>query len=344
MRALFGLSLVHALRLVFAAIGMLALALGFASAGAQAEWHSDQQEIMGTQISARLWHKDPERAREALVAVMDEMRRIDEHYSPYREDSELSRLNREAPKASADRPLAISEEMTRLLAQSIHYGELTGGDFDITFGSVGRHYDYRAGQQPDAKLREQLLEAIDFRQIHLHPEQQTVYFGHPDLYVDLGGIAKGYAVDRAIERLRELGIKHASVSAGGDSRLLGDRRGRPWRVGIKNPRAPEQMAIVLPLTDEAISTSGDYERYFIDEEGERIHHILNPRTGRAAEGIASATVLGPSAFDTDALSTSVFVMGVERGLELIDQLEGFEAIVITRAGKVHYSSGLAAPE
>lgn len=309
-----------------------------------AEWHSDQWEIMGTQISARLWHRDSEQGRAALVAVMEEMRRIDRLYSPYRETSDLSRLNREAPGASAGEPLAISRELTHLLSRAIEYGELTGGDFDVTFGSIGRHYDYRAGEQPDAGLREQLLAAIDYRQIRLDSDRQTVYFGHPELYVDLGGIAKGYAVDRAIKRLSELGIEHASVSAGGDSRLLGDRRGRAWQVGIKNPRAPEQMAIVLPLQNEAVSTSGDYERYFIDEQGERVHHILNPRTGRSAEGIASATVLGPSAIDTDALSTSVFVMGVEAGLELINRLEPFEAIVITRAGQVHYSRGLMAPE
>lgn len=314
------------------------------SVPALAEWHADQQEIMGTQVSARLWHRDSEQGRAALKAVMEELRRIDRLYSPYREASDLSRLNREAPDASAEQPLTISPEMTHLLSRAIEYGELTGGDFDVTFGSVGRYYDYRAGEQPEAGLREQLLTAIDYRQIRLDVERQTVYFGHPELYVDLGGIAKGYAVDRAIERLSELGIEHASVSAGGDSRLLGDRRGRPWQVGIKNPRAPEQMAIVLPLQNEAISTSGDYERYFIDEQGERIHHILNPRTGRSAEGIASATVLGPSAIDTDALSTSVFVLGVEAGLELIDRLEPFEAIVITRAGQVHYSQGLMAPE
>lgn len=314
------------------------------SVPALAEWHTDQQEIMGTQVSARLWHRDPEQGRAALEAVMDEMRRINRLYSPYREASDLSRLNREAPEATSKQPLAISREMTHLLSRAIEYGDLTGGDFDVTFGSVGRYYDYRAGEQPEDELREQLLAAIDYRQIRLDVDRETVYFGHPELYVDLGGIAKGYAVDRAVERLSEMGIEHASVSAGGDSRLLGDRRGRPWQVGIKNPRAPEQMAIVLPLQNEAISTSGDYERYFIDERGERIHHILNPRTGRSADGVASVTVLGPTAIDTDALSTSVFVMGVEAGLELIDRLEPFEAIVITRAGQVYYSQGLMAPE
>ncbi|WP_027330069.1 FAD:protein FMN transferase [Marinimicrobium agarilyticum] len=309
-----------------------------------AEWFSDEQSIMGTQIVVRLWHADAEVAQAAIAAVMEEMHRINRHFSPYLEDSELSRLNREAVTASKQSPLSISEELTWLLAQSLRYGELTDGAFDVTFGSVGRYYDYRKGEQPDKAAREALLAAIDYRKIRLKAEAREVYFEHPKLYVDLGGIAKGYAVDRAIAVLRERGIEHASVGAGGDTRLLGDHRGRPWRVGIKNPRAPDDVAIMLPLENEAISTSGDYERYFINEEGERIHHILNPRTGASARGVASATVLGPNSIDTDALSTSVFVMGVESGLALINGLAGFEAIVITAEGKVHYSEGLMAPQ
>lgn len=318
--------------------------LGLFSAPSDAEWHSDEQTIMGTEVVARLWHQDAAQGKAALAAAMDELRRIDRHFSPYKPDSELSRLNREAPLASAEQPLAISAELTELLHQSQRYGDLTQGAFDVTFGSVGRHYDYRAGIQPDDATRRALAEAIDYRRIHLDRAAHTVWFGHPKLYVDLGGIAKGYGVDRAIELLRERGVKHASISAGGDTRLIGDHRGRPWRVGIKNPRAPEQVAIVLPLTNEAISTSGDYERFFIDGSGERIHHILNPRTGASAQGIISATVLGPDAMQTDALSTSVFVLGLEAGLALINRQTEFEAIVITDDGRVHYSDGLVDPD
>lgn len=307
------------------------------------EWHDDRQQIMGTSIVARLWHPEPEAGRAALEAVMDEMRRIDRQFSPYREDSQLSRLNREAPSADADQPVAISTELSRLLQASIRYGELSEGAFDVTYGSVGRYYDYREKQQPDEATRERLLAAIDYRLIHLDAEAETVYYGRPEVYVDLGGIAKGYAVDRAIALLRERGIEHASVSAGGDTRLLGDHRGRPWQVGIKNPRETEEVAITLPLSGEAVSTSGDYERFFIDGKGERVHHILNPDTGASAAGIASATVLGPEAMDTDALATSVFVLGREKGLALIDRLEPFEAILISTAGKVFYSEGLAPP-
>ena len=178
----------------------------------------------------------------------------------------------------------------------------------------------------------------------LDRQKKAVRYGHPNIKIDLGGIAKGYAIDRAVHILSERGIKHASVSAGGDTRLLGDRRGRPWIAGIKNPRGVQtDIAIKLPLQNEALSTSGDYERFFIDENGERIHHILNPKTGNSASSIASVSVIGPNGFDTDPLSTSVFVMGVDKGLKLIDSLTDFEAIIIDEYGKTHYSKGLAEP-
>jgi thiamine biosynthesis lipoprotein len=157
--------------------------------------------------------------------------------------------------------------------------------------------------------------------------------------VDLGGIAKGHAVDRCIAILVQAGITDASVAAGGDSRIVGDRNGHPWTVGIRHPRRENEMSAVLPLVDTAISTSGDYERFF-ERDGIRYHHILDPQTGRSAAGAWSVTILGPDATTTDALSTSVFVLGVERGLSLIDRLPGVDAIVIDPQGQLRYSEGL----
>ncbi|WP_111641643.1 FAD:protein FMN transferase [Marinimicrobium alkaliphilum] len=314
------------------------------SLSVQAEWHSGQWDIMGTRIDANLWQPDPTLAREALAAVAAEMHWVDHQFSPYRDDSQLSRLNREASRASVDAPLNISPELSELLARAAHYSELTDGAFDITFASVGRLYDYRAGERPDPDTLAALRDAIDYRLIRLDVERHEVYYADARVYADLGGIAKGYAVQRAMDALRSLGIEHASVSAGGDSQVIGERHDRPWVVGIKNPRDPESIAIRLPLTDAAISTSGDYERYFIDADGERIHHILNPDTGTPAGDIASATVIGPSAYDTDPLSTAVFIMGVDAGLALINRLPDFDAVVITRSGQVFYSDGLMPPE
>lgn len=306
---------------------------------ARADWHYQRGEAMGTEITVYLWHDDPAQAELAALEVLAEMRRIDQWLSPWISSSELARVNAQA----GQQPVSISPELLALLQQSLHYSALTGGAFDISFASVGYRYDYRAGQQPDSAAIAELLPAVNYRLIELDAAAGTVHFGDPRVRLDLGGIAKGYAVDRAIDLLRARGVAQAQVSAGGDSRLLGDKRGRPWIVGVRNPRDEKSLALKLPLTDTSLSTSGDYERYFLDANGERIHHILNPGTGRPVTGIMSVTVMGPLGQDTDPLSTSLFVLGVDKGLALIESLPGFEAILIDAAGQVHFSTGLAPP-
>lgn len=322
---------------------LIYIALLFASQLCLAKWHGDTQDIMGTKVSVALWLEDDQKAEQAVAAVMAEMRRIDEHFSPYIDTSELYRANQLAPKASAKNPLGISSELAEIINKSLHYSKLSDGAFDITFASLGRYYDYRKKLTPSEQQSEELLPAINYRLIHLDTQNNTLWFEHPKLYIDLGGIAKGYAVDNAIKILQSFGVKHASVGAGGDSRVIGDKFGRPWLIGIKNPRA-DAVAITLPLEDVAVSTSGDYERYFIDDKGERVHHIINPRTGKSTNGINSVTIIGPLGFDTDPLSTTVFVMGAEKGMALINKLPGFDAVIISSDGKVFYSQGLMAPE
>ena len=318
-------------------LALLTLLLSIAS-GVHAEWFDDQQNIMGTRVSVTVWHDSQAVAEKAIAAVMSEMRRIDQTYSPYIESSELSRLN----KLAALAPQPVTKEMALLLGTAYKVSELTQGAFDITFASVGHLYDYRNKKKPSPAQREQKQRAIDYRWVELKGDK--VSFKHKDVVIDLGGIAKGYAADRAIALLYKHGIRHASFSAGGDSRLLGDRRGRPWLVGIENPRQQDAIAITLPLDNTAVSTSGDYERFFIDQQtGERVHHIINPKSGVSATGVASVTILGVEGLQTDPLSTSVFVMGVESGLALINRLPGLDAIVIDSAGTVHYSDGLSSP-
>ncbi|MDX1697544.1 MAG: FAD:protein FMN transferase, partial [Thiohalobacterales bacterium] len=173
----------------------------------------------------------------------------------------------------------------------------------------------------------------------LDEADSSVRFLHAGVRIDLGGIAKGYAVDRGIALLADAGIKAGLVSAGGDTRVLGKRWERPWQVGIRNPRE-EGIVSMIPLEDAAISTSGDYERYF-EQDGVRYHHILNPGTGDSARALHSVSVIGKEATATDALSTSVFVMGVEKGLALINRIPDTEVIIIDNKGLLHYSDGLA---
>ncbi|MDJ0794472.1 MAG: FAD:protein FMN transferase [Woeseiaceae bacterium] len=306
---------------------------------AQAEWLGDARPLMGTEVSVYLWSDDPEAGRRALEEVFDEASRIDRLMSTYKDASEISKINREA----ANQATVASSEMFTLLGRALEISELTDGAFDITYDSVGQHYDFRERQRPDDDTVATEVVNIDYRLVHLDEETLTVGFGRPGVRINLGGIAKGYVVERGVEILRSRGIEHAAVTAGGDTRLLGDRRGRPFMVGIRDPRKDGEVAIRVPLEDEAISTSGDYERFF-DEDGVRYHHIISPATGEPAAGVHSATVFGPDAVITDALSTSVFVMGVERGLSLIGTLPDYESIVIDAAGKVYYSDGLMQPE
>jgi thiamine biosynthesis lipoprotein len=301
-----------------------------------ADWQQQQRDIMGTRISVELWHDDPGMAADCSTRVFAEMDRINALMSSYLESSELSFINENAAIASVD----ISDELRHLIRSSIYFSEISSGAFDITYASVGYAYDYRKHLQPSDQLVTRKLQAIDYRHIEL--DDRGIRFKNKAVRIDLGGIAKGYAVDRAIDLLHKCGITEAMVSAGGDSRIIGDRAGRPWIIGIQHPRKVDGIALRLPLSDSAISTSGDYERYFI-ENGQRIHHIINPVTGRSSKASWSATVTGPDAMTTDALSTTIFILGAVDGLALVESLDGFDAIIIDSHGKVHYSSGFEEP-
>ncbi len=317
---------------------LLLLTIGLLPVAATADWHHEEAAIMGTAISVELWAEDAAQGRALTRAVLDEMRRIDRLMSSYRPDSELSRINDNA----ADSPVSTSRELFSLIRRALDYSQITAGAFDITYASAGQHYDYRAGSKPDRTQLEAALPAIDYRHVELDEENTSISFRRKGVRIDLGGIAKGYAVDRSIELLAAAGIKNALVSAGGDTRVMGKRWDRPWQVGIRDPRK-DGIVSMIPLEDAAISTSGDYERYF-EQDGVRYHHILNPGTGDSAREIHSASIIGTHAIDTDALSTSVFVLGVKKGLALINRIPDTEAIIIDNRGLLHYSDGLARVE
>jgi len=304
-----------------------------------AEWVGEAQFHMGTEVSVYLWHDDAVVGQQAVAAVFEEVARLDRLMSTYIEDSQISEINRTA----AVQPVVAGDELFRLIDRSLELSMLTRGAFDITFDSVGQHYDFRERRRPDEATLAGELGRIDYRLIEINPDDSTVRFLLEGVRINLGGIAKGYVVERGIEIVRRFGVRNARVTAGGDTRLLGDRLGQPWMVGIQDPRNNEVLAVTIPLEDEAISTSGDYERYFI-EDGERYHHIISPTTGTPAADVRSATIIGPDAVLTDALSTAIFVMGVDQGLTLIGALPDYEGIVIDAEGQMFYSDGLRPPD
>lgn len=320
-------------------LAVLALTLLSLPAISHAEWYEREEAIMGTRIAVQLWSEDPALAERAMDAVIAEMHRTDELMSTYKPGSQLSQVNEHA----YERPVQVDADIIDVVEKALGYSRLSDGVFDVTYASVGYLFDYRKHVHPTDAQIAAALPAVDYRQVVVDHDARTIRFLKPGMRIDLGGIAKGWAVDRGIDILRELGIEHAMVNAGGDTRLLGDRRGKPWIVGIRDPRNEGKVVTRIPLQDEALSTSGDYERYF-EEDGVRYHHILEPGTGRSPKAVRSVTVIGPTATHTDGLTKPVFILGVERGLEFIRKVKDAEAIIVDNEGRVFHSEGLAPPE
>jgi thiamine biosynthesis lipoprotein len=323
-------------------IWLLCLYVSF-SFSADAQWFKHSFKVMGTMSHVEFWldennsvdGRNDRQAQVLIELVEQEMFRIDRQMSPYKKESELSLVNRVA----AVKVVPISNELFSLLKTAQHISKISDGSFDITYASIGYQYNYRQKKRPNQTSIDKALPAINYTSVILNDEQSTVSFSNKSIKIDLGGIAKGYAVKRCLDILKKEGVKSALVSAGGDTGLLGDRKSRPWLVGIKHPRADHKTAVHIPLENEAISTSGDYERYFI-EDGVRYHHIINPKTGDSARKVVSASVIGKDPTYVDALSTTVFVKGLDEGLKLINKLPGFEAIIIDNHQRLHYSNGL----
>jgi FAD:protein FMN transferase len=321
----------------FAKTCLCAGLLWCAALPAHAEWVRRVTDgIMGTRITVEIWSEDHAKADQAIDAVLDEMRHIDESMSTYKPTSEVSQVNAHA----ADGAMHISKELFDLLTTALEYSEITDGAFDITYASVGYMYDFRKHVKPDDAQIAQALPAVNYRHVLLDPKNQTVRFSQKGVRIDLGGIAKGYSVDRGIDILKSLGYTHAFVGAGGDSRIVGDRFGKPWIVGIRDPMKGEGNVIArIPLIDAAISTSGDYERFF-DEDGVRYHHIIDPHTGHSASKVRSATVIGPYATRTDGLSKTAFVLGPDKALEIYNRLDDIDAIIVKLDGTIVHSTGM----
>ena len=255
--------------------------------------------------------------------------------SVYKPTSEVSKVN----ALAATQPVKISPELFKLLTTALEYSRITEGAFDITYASVGYMYDFRERKRPTEQQIQSALPAVNYQHVLLDAATSTVRFSQPGVRIDLGGIAKGYSVDCGIEILRKRGFTHALVNAGGDSRVLGDRFGKPWIIGIRHPDHPDQVITRVPLTDSAFSTSGDYERYF-DEDGVRYHHIIDPHTGHSASKVRSATIIAPTATRTDGLSKTAFVLGPDEAMKIYNRLDDVDAILVTPDGRILYSKGL----
>ncbi len=227
----------------------------------RADWHQVSAEVMTTRLELEYWLESQASAKLVAPAVIRRFKAIEAKMSRYLSGSELSKLNRFA----ASKAIPVSPELYSLLEKSLSVSALSAGAFDMTCASIGRLYDYREKKQPSNEQLTQALPALDYRHVALNKGDSSVRFKASGVVLDLEGLAKGYAVDEGINVLNSMGIKYARLSAGGDMYLLGDKRKKPWLVAIQNPRDKGSNSVVLPLSEEELSTSGDYERIFIDD-------------------------------------------------------------------------------
>jgi len=285
--------------------------------------------IMGTLVEITVIPANEKAIREAFEAL----KKVDALMSTYKEDSEISILNREG-KAQ------VSEETLEVIEDAIKFSNLTDGAFDITCRPLINLWK-KAKKEEKVPTEEEIEEAISlvgYQRIILEGNQ--IRLEKKGMQIDLGGIAKGYAVDKAIEALKKNSIKRALVNAGGDLYALGtDRQGEKWQIGVQDPREEDKIIDIIKVKDRAVATSGDYRRYFT-LEGKRFSHIVNPKTGLTVQDVPmSVTIVGPGATTTDALSTGVFVLGPEEGMKLIESLPEVEGMIISEGMKKLTSQG-----
>jgi thiamine biosynthesis lipoprotein len=282
---------------------------------------------------------DERAALDAFEAVFAEFERLESLMSGWRPGSDIARLN----DAAGDHPVAVSPEVLEVLQISREVSEWTGGMFDVTFGALSGLWKFDHDQDntiPDAGSIRERLPLIDYRDLVLDARGRTAFLRRKGMRVNLGGIGKGYAVDRAAGILRERGVADFMIQAGGDLYVSGRRGDRPWRLGIRNPRGPaDSIFAAIELADGTFSTSGDYERAFV-KNGRRYHHILDPRTGEPAGLSRSVTLVTARAVLADALAKGVFILGPEAGMALIERLPGVEGVIVGARNDVSISSGL----
>ena len=267
----------------------------------------------------------------AMELAFEEIRRIDSLMNVYGKTSEVSQIN----EAAGESAVEVSVDTMAVVSRAIDLARITDGALDITIAPLMDLWGFRNGSKQvplDDELREK-LSLVNYREVVLDSDRSTIKLSSAGMEIDVSGIAKGYAVDRAIQVMRGAGIRNALVNAGGDLYAMGSPPGKEsWRIGIRHPRSSAELLGILELKDRAVATSGDYENFF-EADGKRYCHIIDTRTGRPVEGILSVTIVADSAVEADALATAVFPMGAEAGMELIESLQGIDGMIVTGYSK-----------
>lgn len=303
------------------------------------EPYERQEFLLGTLVNIKVYDEDSE---EALDNAIDRIEELDGVFSMTNQNSEIYAIN----EASGKEPVEVSDEVYHVVESAVNYAKESDGRMDPTIGALTSLWGIGTEDAavPSQEEVDEVLPLVDYEQVELNEENQSVYLTEEGMKLDLGAIAKGYITDAATEVLVEEGVTTAIVDLGGDIYLLGSStRGEndDWRIGVQNPFDDRgEIVGLLPVTDEAVVTSGIYERFITDDEGNEYHHILDPETGFPFENeIAGLSVTAANAMDGDALSTVLFSMGLEEGLKFAATLEDVTAVFITRDNEIYISEG-----
>ncbi|NLK97287.1 MAG: FAD:protein FMN transferase [Epulopiscium sp.] len=321
-------------------ITIIAILSGCASNKGKNTVIKEEIYALGTVIQIQIYDADEEKAKKAIEESEKRVQEIENKMTVNKEKSEVILIN----ENSGINSVQVSPDTFYVIQKAKKYSDLSGGAFDLTVEPIVKLWGIGTenARVPKQEEIDALLGLVDYNDVVLDESTNQVKLNREGQAIDLGAIAKGYAGDEVKKILKEHGIKTAFVNLGGNVVTLGSKLdGSPWRIGVQNPLDERGKHIaVIEVVDETLVTSGNYERYFI-EDGKRYHHIIDPKTGYPAEaGIISSTIVTNSSIDADALSTSVYVLGLEKGMELIESLENVEAVIVTEDKKIYVTSGL----
>jgi thiamine biosynthesis lipoprotein len=295
--------------------------------------------LMGNHFEITVVADDAEWAHACIAKAVTEIQRIEKLLTTYAEDSETNRINR----AAGIEAVPVSDETFQLIQRSLRISSITQGAFDISYGSVDKrlwNFDTAMSSLPDAATAKKMVRLINYRNIILDPENKTVFLREKGMRIGFGGIGKGYAAEMAKKVLREEGVESGIVNASGDLIVWGlQPGGEHWTIGIVNPNFAGKIFSYMQITNMAVATSGNYEK-FIMIDGVKYSHTINPRTGLPIRGIKSVTIISPNAEIADAMATPVSIMGIKAGLEMINQIKDIEAIVIDYADRIYTTKNL----
>ncbi len=295
-------------------------------------------KLMGSRYEIVVVADNQKQGNQYIDLAVNEIRRIEKIISSWDPNSETSAINRNA----GIKPVKVSRELFDLIKRAKKISEITDGAFDISYASMDKiwHFDGSMKQMPSPEAIKKSVAKVGYHNIILDPKNQTVFLKLKGMKIGFGAIGKGYSADKAKKLLISKGVKAGIINASGDMNTWGTQpNGQKWQIGIINPLHKNTVFATFPLTDEAVVTSGNYEKYVIFN-GKRYTHIIDPRTGYPASGIISATVFAPSAELADALATSIFVMGTKIGIDRINQLPGIECVIVDDQDKIHTSKGI----